>query len=270
MEDASWSGEVARECAQRTARLVAVLRQLDRNAFFAPSRLPEWDRLTIVCHLRYGVTALLRMTSDALAGRETSYYPAGRATQRPMTLAPLLGERPDDVVNGLADAADRLDGLWSSLEPDAWATPVTEPADNTDLGTIPLARLALARLTEVDVHGVDLDVGFPDWSDTLIDFAPPVRLGWLSTRRTNHRDFDRSLQGQWLLVAGNFRWIVAVDGDRVSSSPAGPEIDPPRATIIGTRRDLLALLLGRPRLRALEFAGDVHFGAMFEQAFPGP
>lgn len=270
MADVSRSDELARQGAQRTAQLVAVLRQLDNDAFFAPSRLPEWDRLTIVRHLRYGASTLLRMTSDALAGRETSYYPEGRARQRPRTLAPQPGERPNNVVDDLADAAGRLDELWSSLESGAWSSPVTEPADNPDLGTIALARLALTRLTEVDVHGVDLDVGFPDWSDTLIDVALPTRLGWLSSPRTNHRDVDRSLQGRWLLVADSFRWIVAVDGDRVSSYPADPEIDPPRAAILGTRRDLLALLLGRPRLRALEYAGDTEFGARFERAFPGP
>lgn len=270
VDDVSRSGEVARECAQRTARLVAVLRQVENNAFFAPSRLPGWDRLTILCHLRYGAITLLRMTSDALAGRATSYYPAGRATQRPLTLAPQPGERPVDVVDDLAVTADHLSELWSSLEPDAWARPVTEPADNPDLGVIPLARLALAGLTEVDVHGVDLDVGFPDWSETLIDVALPTRLAWLSTRRTNHRDVDRTLQGRWLLVADNFRWFVSVDGARVSSTPTAITVVPTRATIVGTRRDLLALLLGRPRLRALDFAGDIEFGMNFERAFPGP
>ena len=247
-----------------------MLRQLDADGFDARSRLPEWNRLTIVCHLRYGAKALLRMSSDALAGRETSYYPAGRATQRPTTLAPAAGEGPEEVLNDWGRAAGRLDDLWLSLDQQAWAVTVTEPADNCDLGAVPLARLALSRLTEVDVHGVDLDVGFADWSDVLIDVALPTRLAWLPTRRTNHRDFDRSLHGSWLLVADGFRWIVSVEGDRVTSIPARPTIDRARATITGTRRDLLALLLGRPRLHSVAIDGDLEFGASFERAFPGP
>jgi uncharacterized protein (TIGR03083 family) len=261
---------VARTSAERTAQLLAMLRRLDADAYDGPSRLPGWSRLTIVCHLRYGATALLRMTSDTLAGRETSYYPERRATQRPTTLAPAPGERPENVLDDWERAAGRLDDLWSSLGPQQWAATITEPADNLDLGEVPLGRLALARLTEVDVHGVDLDVGFPDWSDVLVDVALPTRLAWLSTRRTNHREFDRSLRGSWLLVADGFRWTVSVDGDRVGSTPADPNVDQPRATITGTRHDLLALLLGRPRRQPLEIDGDTEFGAAFERAFPGP
>lgn len=147
--------------------------------------------MTIVCHLRYGTSALLRITEDALAGRETSYYPAGREAERPATLAPAPGEQPHDVLDDWASLAHRLDALWATLEPDAWAVTVTEPTDNADLGPVPLGRLALARLTEIDLHGVDLDVGFPDRSTTLVAVALPTRLAWLATRRTNHREVDR-------------------------------------------------------------------------------
>jgi uncharacterized protein (TIGR03083 family) len=247
-----------------------MLRRLDTAAYDGPSQLPEWSRLTIVCHLRYGATALLRMTSDTLAGRETSYYPGGRATRRPATLAPAPGERPEDVLDEWERAAGQLDDEWSSLGHGEWSMTIRELADNRDLGEVPLARLPLARLTEIDVHGVDLDIGFPDWSELLVDVALPTRLVWLSARRTNHREFDRSLRGSWLLVAEDFRWTVSVEGDHVSSAPADSIGAPPRATISGSRRDLLALLLGRPRLRPLSIEGDIEFGAAFGRAFPGP
>ena len=174
------------------------------------------------------------------------------------------------MLDDWASLGDRLDGLWATLEPDAWAVTVTEPADNVDLGPVPLGRLALARLTEVDVHGGDLDIDLADWSTTLVDVALPTRLAWLETRRTSHREADRSVQGSWLLVADELRWLVAVDGDRVTSMPVHGSVAPPRATISGTRRDLLALLLGRERLQPLEITGDAEFAARFERAFPGP
>lgn len=120
------------------------------------------------------------------------------------------------------------------------------------------------------MHGVDLDIGFPDWSDTLVDGALPTRLAWLATRRTNHREVDRSVQGAWLLVADSFRWVVSVTGAKITSTPAGRTASRPRATISGSRRDLLALLLGRERHEPLEITGDVEFGTSFERAFPGP
>lgn len=155
-----------------------------------------------------------------------------------------------------------------NLDQDTWGITVREPVDNTDLGPAPLARLALARLTEVDVHGVDLGIGARDWSNTLIDIALPTRLAWLPTRRTNHRDVDASVQGSWLLVAPDLRWILSVTGDQVRSAPAAPT-DQARATIKGARRDLLALLLGRPA-RPLTIEGDPEFAAAFGRAFLGP
>lgn len=274
MELDAEAGEMAAVAARRTTQLISLLRRPD-VALHGPSLLPGWSRLTVVCHLRYGATALLRMSFDALAGREAAYYPSGRARQRPATLVPGRGERPGDVLDDWADAAGRLDRLWAGLSQDAWGVTVREPADNPDLGALPLAGLALARLTEIDVHGVDLDVGFPDWSTTLIDVALPARLARLQVRRSNHRQVDRRVQGTWLLAADDVRWVITVDGDRVVSRPAAAcdgdgDERRARATITGTRRDLLALLLGRPRRQPLRIGGDREFGTAFERAFPGP
>lgn len=255
---------------ERTQRLVATLRNLDEVELEGPSQLPGWSRLTIVCHLRYGNDALLRMTLDALAGRETSYYPQGRARARPTTLLPTRDERPTDVLDGLQSAAAELDREWSTLDDSQWATEVVEPADNPDLGTVTLGRLALARLTEVDVHATDLGIDAPEWSSSLVEVGLPTRLRWLSTRRVNHRSFDRSIRGSWLLSATDGpRWLVTVDRDRVESRPAS-EDDDADAGIEGSSRDLLALLLGRPRRTPLLFSGDVAFAQSFERAFPGP
>jgi hypothetical protein len=210
------------------------------------------------------------MTRDALAGRETAYYPAGRATQQPATLSPEPGASPRDVLDDWTDTAERLDSLWRSLDRAQWSIIVTEPPNNPDLGPAPLERLALSRLTEVDVHGVDLGIGFPDWSDSLIDAALPARLGCLSTRRTNHRSVDRSLQGTWLLSAEGFRWVVTVEGDSVTSMAAEGSVIQLRARNSGTRWGLLALLIEREQLQSLEITGDVSFGAGFHRAFPGP
>ena len=271
MDEVARASEVARVAAERTTELVACVRDLNHDELLAPSALPEWNRLAIICHLRYGVTAILRMSRDALAGRETSYYPAGRARQRPTTLTPAPTEAPEDVIEDWERVANALDDEWALLDQSRWATEVIEPRDNPDLGTIPLARLALGRLTELDVHGTDLEIGFPDWSKALVEVALPTRLGWLSTRRTNHRRFDQSIRGSWLLAPNDGpSWIVSVDRERVDSRVADESRDLPNAVIAGSSRDLLALLLGRPRTRDLEITGDLRFGQSFDQAFPGP
>jgi hypothetical protein len=147
---------------------------------------------------------------------------------------------------------------------------LVEPADNPDLGTVRLSDLALLRLTEVEVHGSDLDLGLEDWSDLFVTTALPTRLGGLRVRRTNHRQFDETLEGSWLLVAVDGpTFMVSVRGGVVDSHPADPG-SAARAVIEATSRDLLALLLGRPGNEAPTVGGDLAFGRAFSAAFPGP
>ena len=173
MDDVVRAGELARVGGERTQRLIATLRAFDERVLRSPSQLPGWSRLTIICHLRYGSHAFRRMTLDALAGRKTSYYPDGRARQRPLTLLLAPGERPIDVLDDWQWAAAELDSAWSTLDSPQWNTAVVEPADNPDLGTVPLGRFALARLLEVDVHASDLGIDTPDWSSSLVEVSLP-------------------------------------------------------------------------------------------------
>lgn len=254
----------------RSEAVVDALAALAPANLASPSALPGWTRLTIACHLRYGAVALSRMTQATMDGRVASYYPEGRAKQREATLQPHPGEAPGELIASLADGSRRLVGLWSAMPAGAWALEVREPDDNRDLGPLRLQVLPLLRLTELEVHGDDLAVGLPDWSEVFVRAALPFRLDWLNTRRTNHRAVKNRRQGSWLLVADEgLRWVVALDGGRVVSRPAG-DGEAATAGIEGSARDLLALLLGRPTRAPLRHRGDVPFARAFSAAFPGP
>ena len=256
--------------ARRTATIVDALDGESSQALSAPSRLPGWSRLTIACHLRYGAEALLRMTKAGLSGEQAAYYPVGRASQRPQTLEPASGEHPQEVVESFHRLSTELDQVWSVLDNGAWDLEVAEPESNPDLGTLRLSSLPLLRLTEVEVHGSDLDLGLDDWGDLFVSTVLPTRLRRLGVRRTNHREFDHTLQGSWLLVAiDGPTFMVSVSGDVVESHPADPK-SMATAVIEATCRDLLALLLGRPYIEAPHIRGDVKFGEAFPAAFPGP
>jgi uncharacterized protein (TIGR03083 family) len=264
------SPQLVDAAARRTAEIVERLRGRPDDDLTAPSQLPEWSRLTIVCHLRYGAAALGRMTSATVRGEPASYYPGGRAQVRPSTLVPRPDEQPADVVTSLAHRSDELHQLWSPLQASSWSIDLVEPADNPDLGPVPLARLPLLRLTEVEVHGSDLGLGLGDWSEVFVRAALPMRLDWLNRRRAPHRDFDATLDGAWLLMATDGpTYRVSVHGSEVESRPSHSN-DDARATIAGTSRDLLALLLGRPALTPAVITGDRAFGAALSDAFPGP
>lgn len=219
--------DVLDQLAARTDALVDALDGCDD--LMTPTALPGWSRLTIVCHLRYGADALHRMTRDALADRPTAFYPDGRDAQRPLTLGLRPGETATGAVGALAAASDRLHDAWSQVAD--WSVPIDEPE-----GVFPtMADLAILRLTEIEVHGTDLELGLPPWSDVLIAAALPRRLDRLRSRRP--------------LTAG--AWIVS--GIRVGDEVSEPEhVDAPD-------RDLFAMLLGRLPL-----------SESFSRAYPGP
>lgn len=255
---------------ERARNIVETLSGLDDDELRGPSGLPEWSRLTIVCHLRFGAGALSRMTRSAVQGMPVAYYPEGREVQRRGTLVPLAGESPQDVVSSLARLSEELHEAWTALDSGAWGAEIVEPQDNPDLGPIPLGRLPLLRLTEVEVHTTDLGLNLADWSEIFIRTVLPMRLEWLNVRRANHRAFDRELTGSWLLVASDGpTYKVSVNGTKVESRPA-PRNAQARAVIEASSRDLLALLLGRALLTPPLLAGDITFGESFVRAFPGP
>ncbi|HEX6238549.1 MAG TPA: maleylpyruvate isomerase family mycothiol-dependent enzyme [Acidimicrobiales bacterium] len=261
---------LAAAVAQRSEALVVALRRLGAAGLRRPSALPGWSRLTVACHLRYGAEALTRMTGEALAGRPTAFYPDGRSRQRPGTLRPRPREGPLDVVASLGARSGELHRAWGALSEEQWSTVVVEPRANQDLGRVTLASLALLRLTEVEVHGTDLDIGLPDWSDRFVRAALPFRLTRLAVRRSNHRPVDGTIRGSWLLSASDGpTFLVAVGEEGVTSGPADPGAGAD-ATIAGTSRDLLALLLGRPPTGRLTIRGGRDVAAAFGRAFPGP
>src|SRR5205085_10927089 len=121
------------------------------------------------------------------------------------------------------DASAELHAAWSTLDDAQWDLAVVEPEGKTDLGPLTLARLPLLRLTEVEVHGSDLDVGLDDWSATFVRAALPFRLDWLNARRTNHRAVNEGVQGSWLLRSTDGpTYLVTVKGVSVESRPAEP------------------------------------------------
>lgn len=256
--------------AARHAEINRAFASLERSELLAGSLLPGWDRLTIACHLRYGANASHRMTEDALAGRATSFYPLGRNLQRAATLAPSDDETPAGVIASLDQESRRLDELWASVGAGDWQLAVDEPDDNRDLGPITLWILAILRLTEVEVHGYDLDLGLSPWSETFVSAALPMRLGWLPTRRSNHRSVDGSIDGRWALVrTDGTSFVIEASGDRVDvqEHTSVPSVD---ATIVGTGELLLRFILGRAPLSTLEVRGDQRLAAAFLDAFPAP
>jgi uncharacterized protein (TIGR03083 family) len=264
-------GALADAIGARTRQIVGALRDLDDQGLHSPSGLDGWSRLTIACHLRYGAEALARMTRHAIAGAPTAYHPGGREQQRPSTLVPRPGESGADVVASLATSSDELVRLLSTMTDDDWRLEGSKAGDTYDRRALSLADLALMRLTECEVHGSDLALGLNDWSELFVSLALPFRLELIGTRRPDQAGIHATTTGSWLLIATDGpSHVVSVNQGRVQSRRCTPNTTSATAAIEATSRDLLALLLGRPPIGRLSFAGDVAFGQSFTHVFPGP
>lgn len=227
----------------------------------APSMLAGWSRLMVLAHLRYVASAMRRITTAALVGRSESMYPGGRANLRPKTIVPAVGESAEALVASLDDETTMLDDLWQSLSIQDWQRRIDEP----DHGTMPLSKLLVLRLTETEVHGSDLGfAGLDAWDELFVEVTLPLRLAWL-----DRPDTDHSVVGSWILSDAAEQWlVVAEDGDaRAYHADADTRAD---CRLTASRRDLLALLLGRPTIGTMERSGDIGLANAFKQAFPGP
>lgn len=260
-------GPVVAAIAGSHRRLVEHLRALTEDELLAPSRLPEWNRLTVVCHLRYGAEAIDRMVRAALADEPALFYPGGRLEQRPGTLLPSPGESPREVVDSFAERCERLDATLAAVPGDGWTVFAREPEGHHDLGPQQVFALAVLRLTEVDVHAVDLDVGIEDWSDAFCRVGLPLRLQRLGKHLANNPS-PEPIVGTWLLRASPVDcYLVSKTADTATVRGALYE-DIADGTIDASARDLIALMLGRPFEGVVEFSND--FARSFSAAFPGP
>lgn len=253
---------------EATERLRQAVTGLPEDELLAPSLLEGWARLTVLAHLRAGAQASARLTDEALAGRPTAFYPGG-AAERERSLLPREGESPAALVTDLLEASDGLAEGWRALDEDGWAVELREPR----LGRMRLTRVAALRLTEVEVHAVDLGLAEPTaWSDRFVELCLPLRIAWLPAHARALPWADRSVNGRWLLRADTgTTWLVSASGGLASAAAkadiAEGSVD---CVIEGTERELLGLLLGRVPPEALRVSGDVALAHAFTAAFPGP
>ncbi|HEV3227760.1 MAG TPA: hypothetical protein VGZ52_13025, partial [Acidimicrobiales bacterium] len=174
------------------------------------------------------------------------------------------GESVGAVVGSLGEASAALHERWRGLSEVQWETVLSEP----ELGEVSLTTLCFMRLTEVEVHSVDLDLGLGPWSDEFVEAAFAVRV--LALPRLRRRpDADRRVCGSWLLSDGVESWYVEAEGATATVERSAP-LDEVISIIEGDRRALVGMLLGRVPVDTLELTGNIDLAKAFKAAFPGP
>ncbi|MER6912820.1 maleylpyruvate isomerase family mycothiol-dependent enzyme [Streptomyces sp. NPDC000594] len=157
---------------EATERLLSAVEALDRERLSGPSRLPGWTRGHVLAHLSRNADAIV----NVLEGRPM-YASAGAREADIERDAP----RPLDVQ--LADAHDS-DARFRSVArlPADWNRVVALRNGVTDRA----ARLPFRRLVEVELHHVDLDIGY-ELEDLPEEFTRR-EIAFLAERFTGARD----------------------------------------------------------------------------------
>ncbi|MEU8570576.1 maleylpyruvate isomerase family mycothiol-dependent enzyme [Streptomyces pathocidini] len=138
---------------EATGRLLTAVRKLDDAAVREPSRLPGWSRGHVLAHVARNADALVNVLTSARTGERIPMYVSTEAREADIERGagrPLAAHLED-----LAHSADGFNTAAAALHPEAWQRTVELRNGVTDRASNVLFR----RLTEVELHHVDLGIG---------------------------------------------------------------------------------------------------------------
>ncbi|MYS35414.1 maleylpyruvate isomerase [Streptomyces sp. KhCrAH-43] len=208
---------------EATDRLLGATGKLDDAALAEPSRLPGWSRGHVVAHVCRNADALVNVLRDLpmYADSETRDRDIERDSSR---------SRAAQLADLTSTAARFVE---AAAEPADWSRTVTLRNGVTDVA----ARVPFRRRVEVEMHHVDLDVGY-ELEDLPAEFTAR-EIDFLAERFGGHPEVVST---------------AVVDGTgRVWTTGGGAEGGP--VAVRGTAPELLGWLSGRRDGSALTVEG---------------
>ncbi|MFJ9640502.1 maleylpyruvate isomerase family mycothiol-dependent enzyme [Streptomyces sp. NPDC101178] len=208
---------------EATDRLLDEAGKWDNAALAEPSRLPGWSRGHVLTHLSRNADAIGNVLRGLpmYASSETRDADIAAGASRPL----------DEQLADFRESADRLRAVAD--EPADWSRTVALRNGVTDSAS----RVPFRRLIEVEIHHVDLDVGY-ELEDLPADFTER-EIAFLTDRFAGHPDVPATT-------------VTAEDGRTWTT---GGGADGPAVSVRGTAADLLGWLAGRRDGSALTVSG---------------
>lgn len=213
-----------------TERLLADVAFLTEDADVrAPCALPGWSRGHLLTHLARNAEAHRRMALAAAGGAVARQYPGG-GDQRAADIEAGAGRPAAALVEDVTASATALASAWGAMPEAAWQRPIAMLD-----GVVAAWVGPRSRLTECELHHVDLDVGYHPsaWSPGFVDLALPQVAARMGERARG----EAEPVPRWVL----HRTDGAVDAEAEWSIGTGP----PAGRVTATGAALLAWLTGR-------------------------
>jgi len=151
-------------CAASHARLVADVANMSENNVREPSRLPNWSRAHLITHLARNADSFSWLVDGARLGERRQQYP--EVGMRDRDIAAGSTRSKSELYEDLALALEGLEVAWSKLGDDQWTI-----VQDGSSGELEMSEIVFRRLREVEIHHVDLDVGYSasDWPALYVE-----------------------------------------------------------------------------------------------------
>lgn len=235
-----------------TRRLLRTIDDLTDAQAARGSLLPDWTRAEVLTHIARNADGVRRLAEAAARGDIDAQYPGG-AEQRATDIAAGQGVGAAALRSDVRRASDALMEVWRTLPDNAW-----DRDGKVIDGTRTIAHTVWSRWREVELHHLDLDLGYQpsDWPVVFVRRALCERVERLGTRAEDEPARPGSEEARYRIEASDHgrAWVLAVDGSGVLPLADDGSI-PIDATICGWGCDLLAWLYGRDPGAELEVSG---------------
>jgi maleylpyruvate isomerase len=214
-------------------RLLATGTTLSDAQAREPSLLPGWSRGHVLTHIARNADGLRNLLIWARTGTETPMYAS--AESRSADIEAGAGRPGAALAADVRESAAAFAAEAASLPDDAWTAQVRALKGPP----FPALRVLERRLSEVEIHHVDLAAGYApgDWPEDFLSEALP-RVA-------------ESFAGR----DGVPRCVLWAEGAKDSLRIGPDQAGPPPMHIRGLPADLLAWLLGRGDGSTLTVAG---------------
>jgi maleylpyruvate isomerase len=179
-------------CRAAHARLRATVEPVTDEQVRSPSRLPGWTVGHVLTHVARNADGHVRRLGGALRGENVPRYPGG-PEQRADEINQGALRPAADIVADLDASQRRLELVWDRSVAAGW--PHAEFLGNDHW---PTAASPVRRLREVEVHHVDLGLGYEpsDWPEDYVSWELPMLLATVPSRV--HRPEDLRDLVAWL------------------------------------------------------------------------
>lgn len=192
-------------CRFSQERLLSDLQGLDDSEARRPSRLPGWTVGHVITHLARNADAHAHRLAGALRGEDVPRYPGGPA-QREREIAEGADRPARELLVDLASSQERLEEVFTRCAAAGWPGGDLFGADD-----YPATACPAHRLREVEVHHVDLGIGYEprDWPAEYVSWDLPWFLRTVAGRLQSPE--DRAALLAWLVGRAPLSAGLALD-----------------------------------------------------------